>query len=118
MRNSRNMTRPAALAAAVVIAIGGITTAGAASLSASRFAEVGQATALRSGDAINGMVSFTQPIHIEVALKMRDRAGLDAFIESAHAAQKSTGMRPMLSTDDFMARHAPSEDQAKAVSTK
>ena len=55
MRNSRNMTRPATLAAAVVIAIGGITTAGAASLSASRFAEVGQATALRSGDAINGM---------------------------------------------------------------
>ena len=115
MRNSRNMTRPATLAAAVVIAIGGITTAGAASFSASRFAEVGQATALRSGDAINGMVSFNQSIHIEVALKMRDRAGLDAFIESATTTQKLTGERPMLSTDAFMASHAPTEDQAKAV---
>ena len=118
MRNSRNMTRPATLAAALVIAIGGITAAGAATRAGAgvaRFAEVGQATALRSGDAINGMVSFAQPVHIEVALKMRDRAGLDAFIESAHAAQKLTGERPMLSTDDVMARHAPTQEQAQAV---
>ena len=119
MRNSRNIMQPAALAAAVVMAIGGITAASAASLGGgrtiARFAQVGEATALRSGDAVNGMVPFTQPIHIEVALKMRDRAGLDAFIESAHSAQKLTGERPMLSTDDFMVRHAPSEEQARAV---
>ena len=84
MRNSRNMTRPATLAAAVVIAIGGISAAGAATRSGtvSRYTEVGQATALRSGDAINGMVSFAQPIHIEVALKMRDRAGLELHAQT------------------------------------
>jgi subtilase family serine protease len=115
MRNSRNITQRAALAAAVVMAFAGTSAVGAAGVGNARFAEVASATALRSGDAINGMVAFTQPVHIEVALKMRDRAGLDSFIESASAAQKTLGVRPMLSSEDFMARHAPTEDQAKAV---
>ena len=41
------------------------------------------ATQLREGDVIDGMVPFTQPIHIELALKLRNKAALDSFIQSA-----------------------------------
>ncbi|MBA8888767.1 xanthomonalisin [Dokdonella fugitiva] len=112
MRNSRITTRPAVLAAAVVMAFGAASAVGAASLSP---AQLSPATALRSGENIDGMVPFTQPVHIEVALKMRDRAGLDSYIASAANAQRITGVRPMLSTDEVMQRHAPTDDQVKAV---
>ena len=112
MRNSRITTRPAVLAAAVVMAFGAASAVGAASLSP---AQLSPATALRSGENIDGMVPFTQPVHIEVALKMRDRAGLDSYIASAATAERVTGVRPMLSTDEVMQRHAPTDDQVKAV---
>jgi len=112
MRNSRITTRPAVLAAAVVMAFGAASAVGAASLSP---AQLSPATALRSGENIDGMVPFTQPVHIEVALKMRDRAGLDSYIASAANAERVTGVRPMLSTDEVMQRHAPTDDQVKAV---
>src|SRR5689334_9014091 len=113
MRNSRITTRPAALAAAVVIAFGAASAVGAAQLGEAplSLAQLSPATALRSGENIDGMVPFTQPVHIEVALKMRDRAGLDSYIASAANAARVTGVRPMLSTDEVLQRHAPTDDQ-------
>ncbi|MBA8885207.1 pre-peptidase C-terminal domain-containing protein [Dokdonella fugitiva] len=115
MRNSRITTRPAALAVAVVMAFG-TSAVGAASLGEAQLsAQLSPATSLRAGENIDGMVPFTQPVHIEVALKMRDRAGLDSYIASAATAQRLTGVRPTLSTADVLQRHAPTEDQVKAV---
>ncbi|HEU4662649.1 MAG TPA: protease pro-enzyme activation domain-containing protein, partial [Dokdonella sp.] len=112
MRNSRITTRPAALAVAVVLAFGTASAVGAATL---KPAQLAPATTLRSGENIDGMVPFTQPIHIEVALRMRDRAGLDRYIASAAKAERVTGVRPTLSSDEVLQRHAPTDEQVKAV---
>jgi len=58
---------------------------------------------------------MTQPIHIEIALKMRDREGLDAFIEN-NASNQARGVAPQLMTPaQFLANHAPTQAQAQAV---
>jgi hypothetical protein len=116
MRNSRIILQPAALAAAVVLAIGASATAASArTVDATAFAKVGEATALRAGDSLNGMVPFTQPVHVQIALKMRNRDQLDAFIATAPVAEQTTGVRPELSSAKFMTDHAPTGDQVQAV---
>ncbi|MEO7433021.1 MAG: pre-peptidase C-terminal domain-containing protein, partial [Dokdonella sp.] len=104
------------LAASAIVAFGGAmaANAGQAAGRSPDVTAVAGATALRSGEVINGMVPFTRAIHIEVALKMRDRAGLDTFIEAAHRFN-ATGAAPTLSSDEFLANHAPTEEQAKSV---
>jgi len=99
------------LAASAIVALGGAVVANAGPAAV---AEVARATALQSGEVINGMVPFTQPVHITVALKMRDRAGLDSFVEAAHRFN-ATGVASAMSSDEFITRHAPTEDQAKSV---
>ncbi len=99
--------RKTSLALAVVTAICSIGAASAASAASNSLATVARVTTLRQGDAVIGALPMTQPIHIEVALKMRDRAGLDAFI----AKGKST-----MSPAQFLDRHAPTQLQAETVS--
>ncbi|MEP6881900.1 MAG: protease pro-enzyme activation domain-containing protein, partial [Dokdonella sp.] len=77
-------------------------------------ATVSGATALRYGDFIEGSLATKQPIHIEVALKMRDRAGLDNFVSLATQA-RALGIPADMSSSRFLADHAPSEAQAKLV---
>ena len=115
MRNSRNSMRTAMLASAVALAIGGASAGAATTARNVGLAQVGAATTLRSGELLNGMVPFTQPIHVQVALRLRNRAQLDQFIATAPIAAKTTGVRPELSREQFMADHAPTEDQVKAV---
>jgi len=79
------------------------------------FATVAHATSLRNGDAVIGALPMTQPIHIEVALRMRDRAGLDALIAN-NARNQASGAAPQLMTSErFLATHAPTPLQAQAV---
>jgi subtilase family serine protease len=62
-----------------------------------------------------GALPMTQPIHIEVALKMRDRTGLDAFIAN-NAKNQVNGAAPQLMTSaQFLATHAPTQLQAQTV---
>jgi pseudomonalisin len=66
---------------------------------------VARATGLRQGDAIVGPLVSTQPMHIVVALKLRNIAQLDSAV-----AAKQT-MNPA----QFNAAHAPTPAQAQAV---
>ena len=73
------------------------------------------ATQLRAGDVIDGMVPFTQPIHIEVALKLRNTAELNGFIDSRRKSRRSEAQRTMApdrvrraSLADRSSRHRPS----------
>jgi len=110
-RTSMASTRTS-LALAVVVALSGISAHDA---SAGTFATVAHPTVLRQGDAVIGALPMTQPIHIEVALKMRDREGLDAFIEN-NAKNQARGVAPQLMTPaQFLANHAPTQAQAQAV---
>ncbi|HEY2347026.1 MAG TPA: protease pro-enzyme activation domain-containing protein [Xanthomonadaceae bacterium] len=82
-----------------------------ASTSASTITVARTAT-LHHGDAVTGALAASQPMHISVALKIRDRDGLDAFLKSA--AKNPLGTKPM-SHDAFMANHAPTQVQAQTV---
>ncbi len=115
MQRSRNILRRTALSAAAAVVFGGVALAGssfAAQPSTSMAATATHATELRAGDVINGMVPFTQPIHIEVSLKLRNAAQLQSFIQSANQAGAA---ERVMSPDAFIAQHAPTEQQAQAV---
>ena len=78
-------------------------------------ATVARTTALHSGDAVIGALPMTQPMHVVVALKLRDKAGLDALVVG-NAKSQAHGVAPqLLSSDQFLARHAPTLAQAQAV---
>ena len=66
---------------------------------------VAKATSLHPGDTIKGTLSNTQPIHIVVALKLRNADRLDGLI-AAHQT---------LTSEQFEALHAPTQSQAQTV---
>ncbi|MBS0213871.1 MAG: xanthorhodopsin, partial [Proteobacteria bacterium] len=101
-----NMFRKSTLALAVVAACCATGTATAAG----SLMTVAHPTFMRPGDALMGTLAQTQQIHFNVALQMRDRAGLDAFIAGmqAHPGQ-------VMSTAQFMALHAPTQAQVDKV---
>ena len=68
---------------------------------------VKHATTLRKGDAVVGPLAFSQPMHIVVSLKLRNKAQLDAYLAKP-------GRKP-LTPEQFKAKYAPTESQAKAV---
>ena len=111
--------RRSALAAAAVFAVGAITAADAGQFQSMQggmaVATVADATLLGQGDVINGMLPFTTPIHVEVALKIRDRAGLDSFVQAAAQAAAAGAPRLLMGSDEFIANHAPTAAQAQAV---
>ncbi|HTA65019.1 MAG TPA: S53 family peptidase, partial [Xanthomonadaceae bacterium] len=104
--------RKASLALAVVAAIHG---AGAvAAPAAATHVSVARTTSLERGDAIVGALPMAQPIRIQVALKMRNRDALDAFI--LQAAKKPIGsVASAMSQAQFLANHAPTQERAQAV---
>ncbi len=99
--------RKTSLALAVVTAF---CAAGAASAASTALVTVAHPAYMRAGDAVMGALAQSQPIHIQVSLKMRDRAGLDSFIAGMknHPGQ-------VMSQSEFMAKHAPSQLQAQTV---
>jgi pseudomonalisin len=80
-------------------------TTGASAQSSNGVAAVASATLLRPGDAIQGTLSNAQPMHIVVALKLRNRDQLDSLV----AAHKT------LTSETFATQHAPTQMQAQAV---
>ena len=66
---------------------------------------IARATALRQGDVITGVLPAAQPIHIEVALKLRSRPLLDAAVAAGRTIDPA----------QFDAVHAPTIEQAQAV---
>jgi hypothetical protein len=99
-----------ALALAVLAGLFAAGSACAAASDAARTLTVAHPTRLHPGDAVVGALPMSQPIHVEVALKLRDREGLEAFVERA-ARGRIAPMEPA----QFLASHAPTPDQARAV---
>jgi subtilase family serine protease len=114
MHRSRNILRRTALSAAAALVLGGFASMSidAATPVASMAATATHATQFGSGDMLNGMVPFTKPIHIEVALKLRNTDALNSFIESS--ARAGTAGRVM-AAGQFAAQHSPTPEQAQAV---
>jgi pseudomonalisin len=70
-------------------------------------AAVASATALAPGDVSTGVLPHTQPMHVVVALKLRNGDQLNALI-AAHQ---------VLTPAQFAAQYAPTQAQAQAVAT-
>ncbi|MBB6187743.1 protease pro-enzyme activation domain-containing protein [Rhodanobacter sp. MP7CTX1] len=96
------MTISLALAAAAVMSAQASTV-----LPASAGVAVASSTTLHPGDAFTGVLAHTQPMHIVVALKVRNSDELDALVV---AHQTLTPAR-------FSSEHAPTQAQAQAVAT-
>jgi pseudomonalisin len=92
-----------ALAITLVLAATGIP-AQAAQINNGLIA-VAHATELRQGDVISGALPSTQPMHIVVALKLRNRLQLDSVVSA----------RQTITPAEFNANHAPTPTQARAV---
>jgi len=100
--------RKSTLALAVVAACCAVGTATAAD----SLMTVAHPTYTRQGDAIMGALPQSQLIHFSMSVTMRDRAGLDAFIAGMknHPGQ-------VMSTAQFMAKHAPTQAQVAKVTS-
>ena len=104
---------------AAAISIGCATAISAATLPAAvtpaAFVTLAQhATALRTGDVTNGALPAAEPMHIEVALKLRNATQLQSFIANAKTSSMAMVQHTM-SSAQFSADHAPTADQANAV---
>lgn len=100
---------------ALVLAIAGaVGIAGAAQAAAPQFAALTQATKLSAGDAISGSMALSQPLHVTMALKLRDKAGLDAFMARATKPGTPASQRTM-SHAQLAADHLPTATQAQSV---
>ena len=75
---------------------------------------IAHAPRLHAGESIVGPLAASQPMHIEVALKLRNQAQLHSFIQAARSPSLLIAQRAM-STQQFVANHSPTQDQADAV---
>ena len=79
-----------ALAAAMAMAV--VPTAFAAT---STMVKVAEPLALHQGDLVTGAVAASQPMHVEVALKLRNQDALHAFLAAAHSPSLLIAKRTM-----------------------
>jgi xanthomonalisin len=93
------------LAIAGAVGIAGSTQAAQANFGA-KLATVSHATQLSRGDVVHGALSLSHPVHITVALKLRNEAQLKAYNAKPH--------QPMTRAQ-LAANYLPTSAQAQAV---
>jgi subtilase family serine protease len=104
----RNSPVPAlAMTISLALAVAAVMSARASDISTGLSTAVASTTTLHPGDVFTGVLAHTQPMHIVVALKLRNGDELDALV-AAH--QTLTPAR-------FSSEHAPTQVQAQAVAT-
>jgi len=111
--------RRKSLALAVVLALCGAAelNAAATTAGANPFATVAHTTQLRQGDTVIGALPMSQPMHVVVALKLRNKEALDAFIANNAKNQSGGKSAQLMTSDQFLATHAPTRAQAQAVAS-
>ncbi len=113
IRSSRKSTfRNIAFTALALATTSALAGSGLSAGNAGMGAPVARATALRPGDAVNGVLPATQPMHIVVALQLRNRDQLDRFLASA---MRPDAVQRTMAPGQFDAQHAPTQAQADAV---
>ena len=105
----------AALGMASAAAIGATPASNA--VAGTAFVPLAQHTlALRQGDVVSGALAASQPIHIEVALKMRNADQLHSFLATAKSSTLPMVQHTM-STAQFVANYSPTQAQANKVAS-
>ena len=98
------------LAAALGMAVAG----SAAAVTQPAMVTLGHVPQLHRDEAVLGQLPASQPLHIEVALKLRNQARLHQFIAAAHSPSLLVAQRHM-TPQQFRANHSPTQSQADAV---
>lgn len=110
--------RNTVLAATLAIAVGGLGAVGAnaagSATSSTGAIVIANAFSLPDGAVVNGLLPFTTPMHVEVALKLRNRDQLDRFIAGGPSPVSGSAHAP-LSGADILANYSPTVEQAQAV---
>ncbi|PWK87528.1 pre-peptidase C-terminal domain-containing protein [Fulvimonas soli] len=117
MQNKFLVLRRSLLAAAVglTLASAAASATDASTLAATDTSPVAaHAVALRKNESYTGQLPFSQPMHVEIALKLRNGDELKSFIAAARQGYAPLAQRYM-SREQFLQRHAPTADQAQAV---
>jgi hypothetical protein len=73
------------------------------------------ATMLRTGDVVTGALPASHPIHIVVALKLRNPDQLKQFVATMNAQTAQGHVAQVMSHLQLMANHAPTTSQAQRV---
>lgn len=107
MFKNRAGLRSRLLTIAVASALG-VAGAAAAAVPAGQFSTLTRATALRSGDVVQNPVPLARTVRVTVALKLRDDAGMQAFLARPAAT------RGVMSQTQLQG-HLPTQAQAQAV---
>ena len=104
--------------------VAAISMAAAATLSATPASSIATSNAfvalaqnavtLRHGDVANGPLATSQPMHIEVALKLRNPAQLHTFLATAKTSTLSMVQHKMTAAQ-FATSYSPTADQANKV---
>src|SRR3954451_3173252 len=108
MENTRNTFRRTSLVLATLLALG----TGAAFAATAQVAHVGTAANIHPDDFIVGKTADSQTMHVEVALKMRNRDMLENFVAAMHA---QPGKVAPMDSARFLSDHAPTAERAQAV---
>jgi len=103
------------LALAVVAALLGGATLGASATPASALATVAHPTVLSRGDVVMGALPVNQPMHVVIALKLRNKDALDAFVSTTMKNQAKGVHTPSMTSEQVLANHAPTQQQAQTV---
>lgn len=96
-----------ALVVALGLAIGSTAMAATPAAGSANTAVVSHAAHLRNGDRVTGSVALAKPMHVTISLKLRNKAGLDAFVADPH--------HPNLTPAEFKARFGPTDAQVARV---
>ena len=111
MFKNRATLRSRILSVAVISALG-VTGAAVAATAvqrpAAQFGVLTRATTLNRGDVVKSAVPLTRQVHVTVTLKLRDEAGMKAFL-ARPAASRGVMSQAQL------ANHLPTQAQAQAV---
>jgi len=103
--------RSKSLALAIALAVGPFAAHAATTAS---MAHLAGPMALHAGDTVVGTVPVSQPMHIEVALKLRNQDQLHAFLSTLHDVGVMAA-RPKMTRAQFRSQHSPTDSQAQAV---
>ena len=104
----RNSSVPAlAMTISLALAAAAVMSARASDLPNGLGAAVASSTTLHPGDVFTGVLAHTQPMHIVIALKLRNSDQLNSLI-AAHQT---------LTSAQFSTQHEPTQLQAQAVAT-
>lgn len=82
-------------------------TGGATAPAQSPLTPIQNATMVRAGETVVGILARTQPMHVVIALKLRNQAALDAFLANPQHA--------ILTPAQFAADYSPTITQAQEV---